>query len=155
LLVTKAIDKIMIGGDDVTKKDLVISKLLGQNIEKYRNLFPHVSAAIQLSGEDKHPSKGDTIRYIYTDSQHKNPLCRVLPVENTHHNNTEEAFSYDKEKYREMIVDAAETVLGHFGFDRTVYGNKKNTAARKWWWLEELKQEREKDIKVEMMKSND
>ena len=45
LLVTKAIDKIMLGGDEVTKNDLVISKLLGQNIEKYRSLFPHVSAA--------------------------------------------------------------------------------------------------------------
>lgn len=30
---------------------------------------------------------------------------------------------YDKEKYREMIFDAASTVLGYFGFDRTVYGN--------------------------------
>ena len=57
MLVTKAIDKIMIGGDDVTKNDLVISKLLGQNIEKYRSLFPHVSAAIQLSGEEKHSSR--------------------------------------------------------------------------------------------------
>jgi hypothetical protein len=38
MLVTKAIDKIMIGGDDVTN-DLVISKLLGQNIEKYRACF--------------------------------------------------------------------------------------------------------------------
>jgi DNA polymerase elongation subunit (family B) len=118
LLVTKAIDKIMIGGDDVTKNDLVISKLLGQNIEKYRSLFPHVSAAIQLSGEDKRPSKGDTIKYIYTDSQHKNPLCRVVPVENKHQNNTE-VIGYDKEKYREMILDAAETLLGYFGFDRT------------------------------------
>ena len=44
LLVTKAIDRIMIGGDDVTKNDLVISKLLGQNIQEYRSLFPHVSA---------------------------------------------------------------------------------------------------------------
>ena len=57
---------------------LVISKLLGQNIHKYRSLLPHVSAAIQLSGEDKHPSNGDIIRFIYTDSQHKNPLCRVI-----------------------------------------------------------------------------
>ena len=24
-----------------------------------------------------------------------------------------------------MILDAAETVLGYFGFDRTVYGNRK------------------------------
>ena len=151
LLVTKAIDRIMIGGDDVTKNDLVISKLLGQNIEKYRSLFPHVSAAIQLSGEDKHPSKGDTIRYIYTDSQHKNPLCRVVPIVNTHENDTEEAFSYDKEKYREMILDAAETVLGYFGFDRTVYGNKKNSGPRKWRWLQELKQETEKDIRTEMI----
>jgi DNA polymerase elongation subunit (family B) len=151
LLVTKAIDKIMIGGDDVAKNDLVISKLLGQNIEKYRSLFPHVSAAIQLSSEDKHPSRGDTIRYIFTDSQHKNPLCRVVPVENTYPCNTEVAFSYDKEKYREMILDAAETVLGYFGFDRTVYGNKKNTGIRKWRWLQELKQEREKDIRTEMI----
>jgi DNA polymerase elongation subunit (family B) len=114
LLVPKAIDKIMIGGDDVSKNDLVISKLLGQNIEKYRSLFPHVSAAIQLSGKDKRPFRGDTIRYIYTDSSHKNPLCRVVPVENTYQNNTEEIFSYDKEKYREMILDAAETVFRIF-----------------------------------------
>jgi DNA polymerase elongation subunit (family B) len=110
----------MIGGDDVTKNDLVISKLLGQNIEKYRSLFPHVSAAIQLNNED---------------SQHNNPLCRVVPVVNKHQNNTDEAFNYDKEKYREMILDAAETVLGYFGFVRTVYGSKKNTGTRKWRWL--------------------
>ena len=30
-----------------------------------------------------------------------------------------------------MILDAAETVLGYFGFDRTVYGNKKNRVTRK------------------------
>jgi DNA polymerase elongation subunit (family B) len=71
LLVTNAIDKIMIGGQDITQDDLVISKLLGQSIEKYRSLFPHVSAAIQLSnGEDKHPYKGDTIKYIYTNSNY-------------------------------------------------------------------------------------
>src|SRR5215217_9266799 len=83
LLVTKAVDKIMIGGDDITQNDLVISKLLGQNIIKYRSLFPHVSAAIQLSNEDKHPSKGDTIKFIYTNSQHKNPLCRVTSIGST------------------------------------------------------------------------
>ena len=36
-----------------------------------------------------------------------------------------------------------------FGFDRTVDGNKKNTATRKQWWLEELRRERENDIKAE------
>jgi hypothetical protein len=54
-------------------------------------------------------------------------------------------------KYKEMLLDAAETVLGYFGFDRTSYGNKKNTASRKWWWLKELRQEREKDIRMETL----
>jgi len=27
---------------------------------------------------------------------------------------------YDKEKYKEMLLDASETVLGIFGFDRTL-----------------------------------
>jgi hypothetical protein len=38
---------------------------------------------------------------------------------------------FPSEYYREMILDAAETVLGYFGFDLTIYGNKKNTATRK------------------------
>jgi hypothetical protein len=28
---------------------------------------------------------------------------------------------YDKDKYRDMVLDAAETVLGYFGFDRTLW----------------------------------
>jgi hypothetical protein len=40
--------------------------------------------------------------------------------------------NYDKEKYREMILDAAETVLGPFGFDRTVYVDTKKRKG-KWW----------------------
>jgi hypothetical protein len=50
-----------------------------------------------------------------------------------------------------MILDAAETVLGYFGFDRSVYGNKKNTEPRKGRWLQELRQEREKDIRTEII----
>ena len=64
----------------------------------------------------------------------------------------EEPFNYDKEKYREMILDAAETVLGYFGFDRSVHGNKKSIGARKWKWLQDLKREREQDIRIEMEK---
>jgi DNA polymerase elongation subunit (family B) len=114
---------------------------LGRILKKYKSLFPHVSAAIQLSGEDKHPSKGDTINYIYTDSKHSNPLCRIISVGSREEEN--KAFSYDKEKYREMILDAAETVLGYFGFDRSLYANKKNVVTRKWKWLQDLKQERD------------
>ena len=105
LLVTQAIDTIMTG-EGLNDKDLIISKLLRQDIQKYRSLFPHVSAAIQSR---RYPLKGETIQYIYTDSKHNNPLCRVTPIENV------ASFpAYDKEKYKEMILDAAETVLGFF-----------------------------------------
>jgi hypothetical protein len=111
-------------------------------------VFPHVCAAIQLSRTDKDslPSKGDNIKYIYTDVQHSNPLCRVTPVKDIEKKN----FRYDKEKYREMILDAAQSVLGYFGFDRTIYEDKKNTVSKKWRWLQEVRQQREKDIKTEM-----
>jgi DNA polymerase elongation subunit (family B) len=78
LLVTQAIDTIMTG-EGLDDKDLVISKLLRQDIQKYRSLFPHVSAAIQSK---KYPVRGDTIRYTYTDSKHINSLSRVVPIEN-------------------------------------------------------------------------
>jgi DNA polymerase elongation subunit (family B) len=45
--ITQSIDKLMNGEVQIT--DLVISKLLRQNIEKYRSLFPHVAAAIRLN----------------------------------------------------------------------------------------------------------
>ena len=44
LLVTKTIDKVMTG--EIQIKDLVVSKLLRQDLNNYRNLFPHVSAAL-------------------------------------------------------------------------------------------------------------
>jgi DNA polymerase elongation subunit (family B) len=91
LLVTQATDTIMTG-EGLDDKDLVISKLLRQNIEKYKSLFPHVSAAIQLR---KYPLKGDTVQYIYTDSKHNNPLCRVVPIDNT-----KSLPPYDKESIR-------------------------------------------------------
>ncbi len=108
LLDTQAIDTI-ITGEGLDDKDLVISKLLRQDIQKYRSLLPHVSAAIQSK---KHPLKGDTIQYIYTDSKHNNPLYRVTPIDSV-----KSLPPYDKEKYKEMILDAAETVLGFFGLE--------------------------------------
>ncbi|MFL6360431.1 MAG: DNA polymerase domain-containing protein [Nitrososphaeraceae archaeon] len=143
LLVTQAIDTIMTG-EGLDDKDLIISKLLRQDIQKYKSLFPHVSAAIQSR---RYPLKGDTIQYIYTDSKHNNPLCRVTAIEGS-----KSLSSYDKEKYREMTLDAAETVLAHFGFDRTAYSSfKKNNGKRKWRWFEELKEQRARDIEAELL----
>jgi hypothetical protein len=48
-------------------------------------------------------------------------------------------------------VDVEGTVLGYFGFNRSPYGTKKVTGSRKWRWLQELKDEREKDIRTEIV----
>jgi len=140
------------------KQDLVISKLLRQDIEKYKSLFAHVSAAIQLSSNaevGKRPSKGDTIQYVYINSKHNDPLCRVVPLEilqkcKENIDSKENTFvNYDKEKYKEMILDAAETVLCYFGFNKSLYGMSMRNRKRKWY--EELHEERTKDIQTEML----
>ena len=49
-----------------------------------------------------------------------------------------------------MILDAAETIIGFFGFDRTVYSsNTRNKKGRRKWY-DELREERTKDIQTEM-----
>jgi DNA polymerase elongation subunit (family B) len=140
LCVTKTINKIMTG--EIQTQDLIVSKQLRMDITKYKNIFPHVAAAIQLSNSNgKQVSRGDIIQYIYTDPQHQNPLNRVVPVGDSIDNFGP---NYDREKYKDMLPDAAETVLGIFGFDRTLYGKPKD---KKWWM--ELLRNRMNDVQAE------
>jgi DNA polymerase elongation subunit (family B) len=136
LYITQSIDIIMNGEVQIT--DLVISKLLRQNIEKYRSLFPHVAAAIRLNISGLIAGKGDKIEYVYTDSNHTDPLQRVVPAKLISCEN------YDREKYLEMLLNSAEAVLAVFGFNRSLYGfdNRKNH-----WW-NELYEQRKKDIET-------
>jgi DNA polymerase elongation subunit (family B) len=141
MVITRTIDKIMTG--EIQLQDLVVTKKLGQGIEKYRSLFPHVCAAIQLANEGKSTIVGEGVEYIYTNSHHTNPLHRVIPtafVGQTQH------IDYDKEKYRDMLLEAAETVLGYFGFDRTAFGNAPKKRM-KWW--QHLHEEKLKDRDLE------
>src|SRR5206468_11008574 len=104
LVITKIIDRIMTG--DIQLHDLVVSKLLGQGLDKYKSLFPHVSAAIQLANEGKSKAVGESVEYIFTNSRHSNPLCRVTPRDFIKEG---QRLDYDKEKYLEMLMEAAET----------------------------------------------
>jgi DNA polymerase elongation subunit (family B) len=47
LLVTRTIDKVMTG--ELELKDLIVSKILRQDLYKYKSLFPHVSEDLQLT----------------------------------------------------------------------------------------------------------
>lgn len=143
LCLTKTIDKVMTGG--IKNEDLVISKQLRMHITKYRNIFPHVAAAIQSTNANgKLPTKGKMIQYVYTNSQHQNPLNRVVTADSSL-----EGIKYDREKYKDMLLDAAETVLGIFGFDRTLFGKAKD---KKWWM--ELRRNRMQDIDAEYKQQN-
>jgi hypothetical protein len=67
-----------------------------------------LAASIQLvNSNGKLSSSGDVIQYIYTDSQHQNPLNRIAIAGDNNF-----GLNYDKEKYKEMLLDATETVLG-------------------------------------------
>ena len=48
-----------------------------------------------------------------------------------------------------MLLDAAETVLGFFGFDRSTYSNLKKGRSRRWY--EELREQIARDIEAEML----
>ncbi len=146
LLVTKTIDKVMTG--ELELKDLIVSKILRQDLFKYRNLFPHVSAALLLTEAGVSLRPGDTIQYVYTDGAHSNPLRRVIPVDFIEDGRKQ---VYDKEKYREMLLEAAETILSYFGFDRTVYGDTSRGKNRRWW--HQLREQRQKDIDTETSNS--
>jgi DNA polymerase elongation subunit (family B) len=134
--ITHSIDKLMNGEVQIT--DLVVSKLLRQNIEKYRSLFPHVAAAIRLNVSGVIANRGDSIQYVYTDSNHTDPLYRITPTKLVSSEN------YDKEKYLEMLLDSAEAVLSVFGFSRSLFGFEKKF---KYWW-DEIYQQRERDIET-------
>ena len=133
--ITRSIDKLMNGEIQIT--DLVISKLLRQNIERYRSLFPHVAAAIKLNLSGVITNRGENIKYVYTDSNHADPLQRITPAKLI---SSEE---YDKEKYLDMLLDSAEAVLSVFGFNRSLFGFDRKKA---YHWWNEIYQQRGKDI---------
>jgi len=122
---------------DIQITDLVISKLLRQNIEKYRALFPHVASAIRLNVSGVITNRGDNIRYVHTDSNHTDPLHRITPAKLISSN------GYDREKYLEMLLDSSEAVLSVFGFNRSLFGFDRKRAYHCW---NELYEQHERDI---------
>jgi DNA polymerase elongation subunit (family B) len=137
LYITQNIDKLMSGEVQIT--DLVITKLLRQNIEKYKALFPHVATAIKLNISGVITNRGDNVQYVYTDSNHSDPLNRIVPAKLISSEN------YDREKYLELLLDSAEAVLSVFGFNRSLFGFDRKRA---YHWWEELYQQRERDIET-------
>jgi len=106
--------RVMKGKVPIT--ELVVSKVLRRPLSEYTRLFPHVSAAVNLARYGRSMKEGETIDFLFVNADHPNPLRRVVPVKLI------DGGYYDREKYSEMILDAAETVLSTFGFSRQKIG---------------------------------
>ncbi len=104
--------------------------------------LPHVAAAIRLTSRGKTVSEGDTVRFLFTDADHVNPLCRVVALEEAGTTKV----NVDREKYRELLLDAAETILSPFGFSRAAYGLPVHTKS----WIQEIWNERRKERWMEV-----
>ncbi len=91
---------------------LIVSKVLRKSLNAYTSLLPHISAAVSLVQQHKTVLEGETINFVYINARHSNPLRRVTPSSLYHDD------YYDREKYRDLIIDSAETVLSTFGFKR-------------------------------------
>ena len=69
--------------------------------------------AIQLASEGKSTIVGESVEYVFTNARHTNPLLRVIPkaiVEQM------KDYEYDKEKYREMLLEASGNSIEIFRF---------------------------------------
>jgi hypothetical protein len=80
-------------------------------------------------------------REIVLEPNHAGPLFRITPAKLI------SAQNYDRKKYLEMMLDAAEAVLVVFGFNRSIFGFDKKF---KHWW-DEIYQQREKDVESAKM----
>ena len=97
---------------------LVVSKRVWKNVKTYKVMFPHVIAARHLTQQGKKVEEGETVDFVYVNADHDNPFRRVLPTTMICDNYS----YYDRKKYGNMVLDAAETVLSTFGFSKQRFG---------------------------------
>jgi len=144
-LISESIRKVM--GAEVPIGDLVVSKILRRPLSTYARASSHVSAAIRLADKGKTVKEGESVEFVYVDAKHHNPLCRVAPIE------TYRGKGYDEEKYRELLIDAAETVLSTFGFSRQEFGSKTRREDYRDLVLSEMDGEMQLEKETESMAS--
>ena len=110
--VRRACEEVLEGR--VSADGLRVSKRLGRAVDDYRGRPPHVVAAKQLALKGEDMRSGDVVDFLFVNSRHKNPYRRVVPSRLI----DEEWRGYDRKKYADLVQDAAEKILGVFGFKR-------------------------------------
>jgi len=103
----------------VDPADLALTATISQEPHEYRNNHPIALAARMLarSGIRLHP--GEAIQYIVMDADAQVPEDRVRPLTLLGSD-----WVYDQDRYAELLVRAAETVLELFGYARDRLGKE-------------------------------
>jgi DNA polymerase elongation subunit (family B) len=90
-------------------EELESKTVLRMKLREYKARLPHVAAAEALELNNNDVGRGDVIRYIYVDSEHKNPFRRVSPAGYQK--------KYDSKKYMRLIEEAKKSILLPFRID--------------------------------------
>ena len=88
-------------------EDLVISQKLSKKPSEYRTNTAMAAASKALAAAGKSPSPGERVGLIIVDSGATDQMTKAIPYTAA----TETIDTYDVEKYAELLVRAAETVL--------------------------------------------
>lgn len=97
----------IINGGKVPSDMLTVTRTLRKPIGEYRASVTHRSAAVQLLAGGQDVEVGDSVGFVYANTGHPNPLCRVsLPGYSEH---------YDKRTYCKLVEEAARTVFNAAG----------------------------------------
>jgi DNA polymerase elongation subunit (family B) len=111
--VTRYVGMIRSGGVSVT--DLAILNSLSKNHDQYGSNLVQVSAIRQLAEEGLELVAGQSVSYVITNYRSVSQNERVRPVELLDPNT-----KYDPDRYVELLLRGASTILQPFGMDEEV-----------------------------------
>lgn len=97
----------------VSIQDLLVTKRLSKSPSGYAHDVFQAIAAKQLEKAGFEVSAGQTARYLIVDSKSRTVNSRVLAAELL-----KPKTRYDVSKYLDMLISAAETLVGVFGYTK-------------------------------------
>ncbi len=96
----------------VSLRDLVITRNLSQDPLSYEKATLSAVVAQELVARGIKLDPGESIQYIITNNKDKDPASRARAFATITAD-----YSYDKEKYTELLLKATESLLSLFGYD--------------------------------------
>ena len=106
-------------------EELESKTVLRRKPRDYKARLPHVAAAEALELNNNDVGRGDVIKYVYVDSEHKNPFRRVSPAGYQK--------NYDSKKYIRLIDEAGKSILLPFRVEEKKTSKAATRCSRTSW----------------------